>query len=106
MKKWLLRHPRFHVHFTPASASWLNLGSIWSTGSPKLTNRKLRRSVHRSGAELQANVRAWINARNDHAKPFVWTKTADEILETVAAYCKRLCDSGHELGVRTVVIPS
>ncbi len=90
VKKWLLRHPRFHVHFTPTSASWLNLVERWFA---ELTNRKLRRSAHRSVTELKADVQAWINAWNADPKPFVWTKTADEILETLAAYCQRINDS-------------
>ncbi|BEK86250.1 hypothetical protein NSERKGN1266_22010 [Nocardia seriolae] len=93
MTKWLLRHPRFHVHFTPTSASWLNLVERWFA---ELTNRKLRRSAHRSVTELKADVQAWINAWNADPKPFVWTKTADEILETLAAYCQRINDSRHE----------
>jgi transposase len=92
VKKWLLRHPRFHVHFTPTSSSWLNLVERWFA---ELTNRKLRRSAHRSVTELEADVRAWINAWNADPKPFIWTKTADEILATVAAYCQRINDSGH-----------
>jgi transposase len=92
VKKWLLRHPRFHVHFTPTSSSWLNLVERWFA---ELTNRKLRRSAHRSVTELEADVRAWINAWNADPRPFVWTKTADEILDTLAAYCQRINDSGH-----------
>jgi transposase len=92
VKKWLLRHPRFHLHFTPTSGSWLNLVERWFA---ELTNRKLRRSAHRSVTELEADVRKWINEWNDDPKPFVWTKTADEILETLAAYCQRINDSEH-----------
>jgi transposase len=92
VKKWLLRHPRFQVHFTPTSASWLNLVERWFA---ELTNRKLRRSAHRSVTELKTDVRAWINAWNAEPTPFIWTKTADEILETLAAYCQRINDSGH-----------
>jgi transposase len=90
--KWLLRHPRFHLHFTPTSSSWLNLVERWFA---ELTNRKLRRSAHRSVTELEADIRKWINEWNKDPKPFVWTKTADEILETLAAYCERINDSGH-----------
>ncbi|MFD3706106.1 IS630 family transposase [Nocardia sp. NPDC058658] len=92
VKKWLLRHPRFHLHFTPTSASWMNLVERWFA---ELTSRKLRRSAHRSVIELKADIQAWINAWNSAPKPFVWTKTADEILETLAAYCQRINDSGH-----------
>jgi transposase len=92
IKTWLLRHPRFHLHFTPTSASWLNLVERWFA---ELTNRKLRRSAHRSVAELEADINAWIAAWNDDPKPFVWTKTADEILDTLASYLQRTNDSGH-----------
>jgi hypothetical protein len=61
----------------------------------ELTNRKLRRSAHRSVAELEADIRAWIEAWNEDPKPFVWTKTADEILESLAGYLTRINDSGH-----------
>jgi hypothetical protein len=61
----------------------------------ELTNRKLRRSAHRSVAELETDIRTWINEWNKDPRPFVWTKTADEILETLAAYCERINDSGH-----------
>jgi hypothetical protein len=67
-KTWLLRHPRFHLHFTPTSASWLNLVERWFA---ELTNRKLRRSAHRSVAELEADLNAWIQAWNDHPRPCV-----------------------------------
>ena len=92
VRKWLLRHPRFHLHFTPTSSSWMNLVERWFA---ELTNRKLRRSAHRSVTELEADIRRWINVWNKDPKPFVWTKTADEILDTLAAYCRRINDSGH-----------
>jgi transposase len=92
VKQWLIRHPRFHLHFTPTSASWLNLVERWFA---ELTNRKLRRSAHRSVTELEADVRAWTNEWNANPRPFVWTKTADQILDTLAAYCQRITDSGH-----------
>jgi transposase len=92
VKEWLIRHPRFHLHFTPTSASWLNLVERWFA---ELTNRKLRRSAHRSVTELEADVRAWTNEWNANPRPFIWTKTADQILDTLAAYCQRITDSGH-----------
>jgi transposase len=88
---WLLRHPRFHRHFTPISSSWLNLVKRWFA---ELTNRKLRRSAHRSVTELEAGIHTWINAWNKDPEPFVWVKSADEILETLAAYCVLICDLG------------
>jgi transposase len=96
IKTWLSAHPRFHLHFTPTSGSWLNLVERWFG---ELTNRKLRRSAHRSVTELEADVEAWIDAWNDDPKPFVWNKTAEEILDNLASYCTRLNaltnDSGH-----------
>jgi len=85
--QWLLKHPRFHLHFTPTSSSWMNLVERWFA---ELTNRKLRRSAHRSVTELETDIRKWINEWNKAPKPFVWTKSADEILETLAAYCQRV----------------
>jgi transposase len=92
IKEWLLKHPRFQLHFTPTSSSWLNLVERWFA---ELTNRKLRRSAHRSVTELENDIRKWVNEWNKAPRPFVWTKTADEILETLAAYCERINDSGH-----------
>jgi transposase/AraC-like DNA-binding protein len=92
IKTWLLRHPRYHLHFTPTSASWLNLVERWFA---ELTNRKLRRSSHRSVAELEADLNAWIAAWNHDPKPFVWTKTADQILDSLTSYLQRTNDSRH-----------
>jgi transposase len=92
VQRWLAAHPRFHLHFTPTSASWLNLVERWFA---ELTNRKLRRSSHHSLADLETDVRAWIEAWNNNPKPFVWTRTADEILSSLATYCGRINDSGH-----------
>jgi transposase len=92
IKDWLLKHPRFHLHFTPTSSSWLNLVERWFA---ELTNRKLRRSAHRSVTELETDIRKWINEWNKNPRPFVWTKTADEILETLAAYCSLMNEPGH-----------
>ena len=91
VKKWLLRHPRFELHFTPTSSSWINLVERWFA---ELTNRKLRRSAHRSVTEFEADIRSWISEWNKDPKPFVWAKTADEILDSLAAYCRRTSDSG------------
>jgi transposase len=92
IKRWLARHPRFVLHFTPTSSSWLNLVERWFA---ELTTKKLRRGSHRSVRQLNTDIRAWIETWNDNPRPFVWTKTADEILETIARYCKRINDSGH-----------
>jgi transposase len=87
IKTWLAAHPRFHLHFTPTSGSWLNMVERWFA---ELTNRKLRRSTHRSVKALEDDVSAWIAAWNQDPKPFVWTKTADEILTNLANYCNRI----------------
>lgn len=92
VKKWLLAHPRYHLHFTPTSASWLNLVERWFA---ELTQKKLKRGVHRSVQALERDIRSWLTDWNEQPRPFVWTKTADEILEKVAAYCHRISDSGH-----------
>jgi transposase len=92
IKRWLLRHPRFQLHLTPTYSSWLNLVERFIA---ELTTRKLRRSAHRSVAELEADLTAWIQAWNDDPKPFVWTKTADQILENLAGYLQRINNSGH-----------
>jgi hypothetical protein len=89
--QWLLKHPRFHLHFTPTSSSWMNLVERWLA---ELTNRRLRRSAHRSVTDLETDIRKWINEWNKNPKPFVWTKTADEILEALAAYCQRVTGPG------------
>jgi transposase len=90
--QWLLKHPRFHLHFTSTSSSWLNLVERWFA---ELTNRKLRRPAHRSVTELEDDIRKWINEWNKDPRPFVWTKPADAILETVAEYCQRVTAPGH-----------
>jgi transposase len=87
INRWLAAHPRFHLHFTPTSSSWLNLVERWFA---ELTNRKLRRSAHRSVTELESDVQAWIQSWNENPKPFVWTKTADQILDSLAHYCTNL----------------
>ena len=92
IRRWLAAHPRFVLHFTPTGASWLNLVERWFA---ELTARKLRRGVHRSVRDLNKDIRAWIDQWNQNPKPYVWTKTAEQILETLAAYCERITDSGH-----------
>jgi transposase len=92
IQRWLTAHPRFVLHFTPTSSSWLNLVERWFA---ELTTKLLRRGTHRSVRELNRDIRAWIDTWNDHPRPFVWTKTADEILESISRYCQRINDSGH-----------
>lgn len=89
---WLDRHPRFHTHFTPTGSSWLNQVERWFG---YLTDQLLKRGVHRSVAALEKDVRAWIAQWNTDPKPFVWTKTAEEILDSLARYIQRISGAGH-----------
>ena len=92
VKRWLAAHSRFVLHFTPTSSSWLNLVERWFG---ELTTKKLQRGTHRSVRELNTDIRAWINTWNENPRPYVWTKTADQILESIAKYCTRINDSRH-----------
>ena len=92
VQRWLTAHPRFVVHFTPTSASWLNLVERWFA---ELTTKKLRRGTHTSVRQLNADIRAWIDTWNDNPRPYVWTKTADQILASIGNYCTRINDSRH-----------
>ncbi|CAN5261453.1 IS630-like element ISMsm2 family transposase [soil metagenome] len=85
--KWLLAHPRFTLHFTPTSSSWLNLVERWFA---ELTRKKLQRSAHRSIKELTADLDAWVAAWNEDPKPFVWHKSADQILDSLKKYLANL----------------
>lgn len=90
--RWLACHPRYHVHFTPTGASWLNLVERWFAA---LTEKQLRRGVYRSTRELEDAIYHYLNTTNSEPKPFIWTKTADQILATIARFCQRISDSGH-----------
>src|SRR5579863_5307264 len=86
IRNWLLKRPRFHVHFTPTYGSWLNLLERWFA---ELTNKRIRRGVFRSVRELESAIREYIEVHNEAPKPFVWTRTADQILDSIARYAKR-----------------
>jgi transposase len=86
IRTWLRRHPRFRVHFVPTYSSWLNLVERWFA---KLTNDALRRGNHVSTRELESAITAYIDATNKQPKPFVWTKTADQVLASIARRCQR-----------------
>ena len=92
IRRWLAKRPRFHLHFTPTGASWLNLVERWFG---LLTEKQLRRGVHRSTHELETAIQRYLAVHNEDPKPFVWTKTADDILESVVRFCRRTSDSGH-----------
>jgi transposase len=86
IRNWLLKRPRFHVHFTPTYGSWLNLVERWFA---ELTNKRIRRGAFRSVKELQSAIREFIEVHNENPKPFVWTRTADQILDSLARYARR-----------------
>lgn len=86
VRAWLARRPHYHVHFTPTSASWINQVERWFA---ELTRKQLQRGVHRSIAQLEADIRSFIDRHNDNPKPFKWTKSADEILACVKRFCQK-----------------
>ena len=92
VRRWLVAHPRVHLHFTPTYSSWLNLVERWFS---ELTTKWLKRGSHRSVPELTASVQSWIDTWNDEPRPFVWTRTADEILGSIARYLQPISNSGH-----------
>lgn len=92
IRDWLVKRPRFHLHFTPTSASWLNLVERWFA---LLTDKQLRRGVHRSTRELENAIHEYIHRNNSAPKPFIWHKTADQILDSVARFCTRTSGTGH-----------
>jgi len=89
---WLTRHPRFHVHFTPTGSSWVNQVERFFG---LITDKLIRRGVHTSVQALEADIRQWIETWNQNPRPFTWTKTADEILNSLAKYVARISDARH-----------
>ena len=92
VRRWLARHPRFHVHFTPTYSSWINLVESWFA---TLTSRRIRCGSFRSTRQLEQVIKAYLDANNDSPKPFRWTKSADDILHSVKRFCRQTSDSGH-----------
>ena len=92
VRRWFVRHPRFHVHFTPTSASWLNLVERWFA---LLSEKQIKRGAHRSVRALETTIRDYLAITNERPTPFVWTKTADEIFAKVAKFCQRTSNPGH-----------
>ena len=92
IKAWLGRHPRFHLHSTPTGSSWINQVERWFGF---LTDQMLRRGVHKSVQALEKDIRAWVADWNTNPKPFIWTKTAQQILESLGRLCQRISDAGH-----------
>ena len=89
---WLAAHPRFHMHYTPTYSSWINQVERWFA---YLTSDLLQRGDHRSVQALEADIRAWVNDWNEHPKPFVWTKTAEQILAKLGRLLQRINGAGH-----------
>jgi len=87
IKAWFARHPRFHIHITPTSASWLNQVERWFAA---LTEKCLRRGTHRSTRQLEDAIRHYLGVYNIDPKPFVWSKSADEILASLERFCVRV----------------
>ena len=92
IQDWLARRPRFHVHFTPTGSSWINQVERWFG---YLTDKKIRRGVHKSVQALEADIRQWIDHWNENPKPFAWVKTADEILSSLAEYMSKISGATH-----------
>ena len=92
IQEWLARHPRFRMHFTPTGSSWINQVERWFG---YLTGQMIRRGVHKSVQAPEADVRAWIHSWNENPRPFVWKKTAEEILDSLAKYIARISGGGH-----------
>jgi len=92
VKAWFARHPRFHVHFTPTSASWLNQVERWFS---TLTTKQIRRGTHRSTRQLEDAIRSYLDIYNTDPKPFVWAKSADDILASIERFCLRTSNSRH-----------
>ena len=89
VQQWLARHPRFHLHFTPTYSSWLNQVERFFA---QLTERCIKRGVHRSTWELERDIRRYLEHQNDEARPFVWTKSAEQILESIGRFCAHLLE--------------
>ena len=90
IRDWLAKRPSYRIHFTPTSASWINQVERWSA---LLAERALRRGVHRSVAELESDIRAFVEATNADPRPFRWVKPADDILAAVRCFCLRTIDT-------------
>ena len=92
IRKWLLKHPRHHLHFTPTSASWINQVERWFA---EITRQQIRRRTYRSVRELEAAIKEYIAVCNENPKPFIWTTSANDILESLKTYCTRFSGTEH-----------
>jgi hypothetical protein len=98
IRNWLAKRPRFHAHFTPMYGSWLNLVERWFA---ELTNKRIRRGAFRSVRELKSAIREFIDVHDEDPKPFVWTRSADQILDSIARYARRTLKAHPGLSSRT-----
>ena len=92
IRAWFARHPRFYVHFTPTSASWLNQVERWFA---TLTEKYIRRGTHRSTRQLETAIKQYLDINNANPKPFTWVKSADDILASIERFCLRISNSRH-----------
>ena len=92
IRNWLARRPRFHIHFTPTYSSWINQVERWFA---MLTEKQIRRGTHRSTCELESAIKLYLATYNADPRPFVWVKTADQILESIQRFCLRTSLAGH-----------
>jgi len=92
IKAWLLRHPRFHLHFVPTGSSWLNLVERWFG---ELTTKKIKRGAHRSVPELERDIKDWVKTWNENPRPYVWVKNGGSDPASLARYCTRISESAH-----------
>jgi len=92
IRDWLARHPRFQVHFTPTYSSWINQVERWFAA---LTEKQIRRGTHRSVKELETAIKLYLATYNADPRPFVWVKTADQILKSIERFCLRTSLAGH-----------
>ena len=92
VKRWLPQHPRFVPHFTPTNSSSINLVERWFS---EPTTKLLRRGAHRSVRALNSDIRRWIDTWNQHPRPYLWIKTAEQILDSISRYCQRINQTGH-----------
>src|SRR5437773_9824850 len=90
--RWFVRHPRYHLHFTPTSASWLNQVERFFA---KITTQRIRRGTFENVAALETAITSYLTHHNQHCKPFVWTATADAILDKVKRFCQRTSETAH-----------
>ena len=92
IQAWLARHPRFRLHFTPTGSSWINQVERWFGF---LTDQRIRRGVHKSVQALEADIRDWITNWNANPRPFTWTKTAEQILDSLARYIAKISGAAY-----------